>query len=163
MNPLLAKIVLGGAGTALLGVAAFATAVPAAAASSVPVAAAQKAHKAPGTDRHSDRALIRRAVTESEADALGLTPEQLRDDLKSGRSVEDIAQAQGMTKDQVVDKTATALKPRLDQLVDAKKITRAQADKALDHVRKGHLPGWKGDHHHHSKAATPKATGAVSS
>lgn len=163
MNPLLAKIVLGGAGTALLGVAAFATAVPAAAASSVPVAAASKAHKLPGADRQSDRALIRRAVTEAEADALGLTPEQLRDDLKAGRSVEDIAQAQGMTKDQVVDKTAAALKPRLDQLVDAKKITRAQADKALDRVRKGHLPGWKGDHNHHPKAVAPNATGAASS
>lgn len=159
MNPILAKIVLGGAGSALLGVAALGTAIPVSAATTAPTAVAQKATK--GHDRHADRRLIVRAVDESEADALGLTPEQLRDDLKAGRSVEDIAQAEGMTKDQVVEKTATALKPRLDQLVDSKKITRAQADKALDRVRKGHLPGWKGDHHHGRKAASPKATGAA--
>ena len=157
MNPLIAKIVLGGASSALLGVAAFATAVPAAAATTVPAATAQKA---PKHEHHSDRRLILTAVYESEADALGLTPEQLRDDLKAGRSLEDIAKAEGMTKAQVIDKTAAALKPRLDRLVDSKQITRAQADSALDHVRKGHLPGWKGDHHH-PKGTASKPTGAA--
>ena len=156
MNPLIAKLVMGGAGSALLSVAALGAGAPVVAlAANLPAAAAKATAPAKaGAATKEQRASIRLAVTEAEADALGMTPDQLRDAIRSGKSVEDIATAKGMTKDKVVDKTVAALKPRLAALVAAGQITQKQADRALDHVQKGHLPGWKGDKHHKRGPAT---------
>lgn len=110
-----------------------------------PTAAAGSKHS---NDAHADRRAIAKAVFESEADVLGITPEKLRDDLKAGQKVSDLAKDKGMTKEQFADALAKNLKPRLDALVDHKVITRAQADKALDRIAKGHIPFWNGVHHH---------------
>jgi hypothetical protein len=98
-------------------------------------------------DAHADRRAIAKAVFEAEADTLGITPEQLRKDLKAGQKVSDLANDKHMNKDQFAAALAKNLKPRLDALVDKKVITRAQADKALDRIAKGHIPFWNGVHH----------------
>ena len=98
-------------------------------------------------DAHADRRVIAKAVFEAEADTLGITPEQLRKDLKAGQKVSDLANDKHMNKDQFAAALAKNLKPRLDALVDKKVITRAQADKALDRIAKGHIPFWNGVHH----------------
>jgi hypothetical protein len=108
------------------------------------------ATKAPATDR-SDRRAIARAVFESEADVLGITPETLRDDLKKGQKVSDLAKDKGMIKEQFETKLLANLKPRLAALVSAKVITQKQADKVLDRIAKGHIPFWNGTHHHKKK------------
>jgi hypothetical protein len=100
----------------------------------------------PSTDRHADRRAIRRAVVEAEADVLGITPQTLVKDLRSGQKVSDLAKDKGMTKDQFAGKLAANLKPRLEQLVDSKVITQAQADKVLDRISKGYVPFWDGLH-----------------
>jgi hypothetical protein len=106
--------------------------------------------KAPATDR-SDRRAIAKAVFEAEADVLGIKPETLRDDLKKGQSVSDLAKDKGMTKEQFETKLLANLKPRLAALVSAKVITQKQADKVLDRIAKGHIPFWNGKHHRPKK------------
>ena len=102
---------------------------------------------APGTDRHADRRAIARAVFESEADVLGIAPKTLREDLKKGQKVSDLAKDKGLTKEQFETKLIASVKPRLAALVNDKVITQAQADRAIDRISKGHVPFWDGVHH----------------
>ena len=146
MNPFAAIAVktIGAAGVAaLLSVGA----VSAFAASPSPNPTPKAGTTQPATDRHADRRAIRRAVIESEADVLGISPETLVKDLKSGQKVSDLAKDKGMTKDQFAGKLAANLKPRLEALVEKKVITQAQADKALDRISKGYVPFWNGIEH----------------
>jgi hypothetical protein len=109
--------------------------------------------KAPATDHRSDRRAIARAVFESEADVLGITPKTLREDLRKGQKVSDLARDKGMTKEQFETKLIASVKPRLAALVDHKVITQAQADKVIDRISKGYVPFWDGLH----RAAAPAA------
>lgn len=98
-------------------------------------------------DAHADRRAIAKAVFEAEADVLKVRPDQLRQALKDGKKVSDLAAAKGMNKDQFAAALTTNVKPRLKTLVDTHVITQAQADKALDRIAKGHIPFWNGAHH----------------
>jgi hypothetical protein len=101
-------------------------------------------------DPRSDRRAIRRAVFESEADVLGIKVETLRDDIKKGQKISDLAKDKGMTKEQFAAKVAASVKPRLEQLVRNKEITQARADRVLDRISKGHIPFWNGRDPHKS-------------
>jgi len=145
--PLIRKLVLGGAGSALLGVSLLgAQATTAFAANAGPTAAAQPTPPAAKHDR-SDRRLILAAVVVAEAKVLDLKPEDLRAALKSGKTVEQLAKSKDLTKEMFADRLATALKPELDKLVDAHKISRPQADRTIDRIHAGHIPFWDGVHH----------------
>lgn len=98
----------------------------------------------PATDHRTDRRAVARAVFESEADVLGIAPKALREDLKKGQKVSDLAKDKGMTKEQFATKLVANVKPRLAALVDHKVITQAQADKVIDRISKGHIPFWDG-------------------
>jgi uncharacterized protein YaiL (DUF2058 family) len=100
----------------------------------------------PATDHRSDRRAVARAVFESEADVLGIAPRTLREDLKKGHKVSDLAKDKGMTKEQFATKLVANVKPRLEALVDLKVITQAQADKVIDRIANGHIPFWDGLH-----------------
>lgn len=146
MSPFAAVAVkaIGAAGAAALlsvGVVSAATPTPS---PSAPTAAGTQQ---PSADKHADRRAIRRAVIEAEADVLGIKPEELVKDLKAGQKVSDLAKAKGLTKEQFAARLIANLKPRLDALVDHKVITRAQADKVLDWIQKGHIPFWDGLRH----------------
>ena len=78
----------------------------------------------------------------AEAKALNLTPRQLRQDLRSGTSVEELAAKAGMDKAQFTAAVISKLKPMLDKLVSAGKIKQAQEDALIKRVQKGFLPGW---------------------
>jgi cobalamin biosynthesis protein CbiD len=101
---------------------------------------------------HEQRVAVRVAVLEAEADVLGMKPEELRDALRSGKTVEQLAAAKGITKDQFADRLARNLKPRLDALVKAGKITEAEEDHVLKAIAKGHIPFWNGIHRHRTVA-----------
>jgi len=146
MSPFAAVAVkaIGAAGVAALlsaGVVSAATPTPS---PSKPTAAGTQQ---PSADRHTDRRAVRRAVIEAEADVLGIKPEELVKDLKAGQKVSDLAKAKGMTKEQFAARLIANLKPRLDALVDHKVITRAEADKVIDWIQKGHVPFWDGLRH----------------
>jgi hypothetical protein len=102
-------------------------------------------------DPRSDRRAIRRAVFESEADVLGISPKTLRADLRKGQRVSDLAKDKGMTKEQFETRLVASAKPRLEALVGKKVITQAQADRVLDRISKGYIPFWDGIRH---RAAT---------
>jgi hypothetical protein len=140
MHPWFGKFVIGGVGSAVLGASLLGV-------SATNVFAAN----GPANDKHADRQAVVRAVFESEADVLGIKPEDLRAALKSGKTVEQLAAAKGLSKDQFADRLATAVKPALDKLVDSKQITQAQEDGVLKRIRAGHIPFWDG--RHHKKAA----------
>src|SRR5262249_37599143 len=61
-------------------------------------------------------------------DYLGITAAQLRTQLAAGKSLADIAQAQGKTVAGLKDALTAAAKTRLDAAVKAGKLTQAQAD-----------------------------------
>lgn len=147
MNPFAAVAVktVGAAGVAAL-LSLGAVSALAASPSPSPTPKSTAGTTQPSTDRHADRHAIRRAVIESEADVLGITPQTLVKDLRSGQKVSDLAKDKGMTKDQFAAKLSANLKPRLEQLVDSKAITQAQADKVLDRISKGYVPFWDGVH-----------------
>ena len=100
----------------------------------------------PSSDAHADRHAVRAAVIESEADVLGITPQDLAKDLRSGQKVSDLAKDKGITQEQFETRLAANLKPRLETLVADKVITQAQADKILDRISKGRIPFWNGLH-----------------
>ena len=146
MNPFAAIAVktVGAAGAAaLLSLGAAGVLAQAATPSPTPTPAASQ----PAKDRHADLRAIRRAVVESEADVLGITPKSLVTDLRAGQKVSDLARDKGMTQEQFETRLVANLKPRLETLVDKKVITQAQADKVLDHISKGHIPFWNGIRH----------------
>lgn len=116
------------------------------AASPAPTPTPSASTKAPATDHRADRRAIARAVFESEADVLGVTPKTLRQDLRKGQKVADLAKDKGMSKEQFEARLIASVKPRLAVLVDQKVITQAQADKVIDRISKGYVPFWDGLH-----------------
>src|SRR5229473_5460214 len=113
-------------------------------AASSPTPTPSTSTKTPATDHRSDRRAIARAVFESEADVLGITPKTLREDLRKGQKVSDLARDKGMTKEQFETKLIASVKPRLAAL----------ADKVIDRISKGYIPFWDGLH----RAAAPATT-----
>ena len=68
---------------------------------------------------------------EAAAKYLGLTEAELRTQLESGKSLADIAKAQGKSTDGLKKALHDAVKDDLDAAVKAGRITQAQADEAL--------------------------------
>lgn len=68
------------------------------------------------------------------ARALGTTPARLFDALRSGKSIADVAKANGKSLAEVRSAVKTALKARLDKAVDSGDLTRKQADAMLERV-----------------------------
>jgi hypothetical protein len=63
---------------------------------------------------------------------LGLTPAELRTQLRSGKSLADVATAQGKTVDGLEAAITAAVTKRLDAAVTAGKLTKEQEQKLLD-------------------------------
>ncbi|GAC1473022.1 MAG: hypothetical protein PVS3B2_03220 [Candidatus Dormibacteraceae bacterium] len=113
-------------------------------------AATSHATKASAADKAVHRA-IAKAIFDSEAAALGISADQLKADLKKGTKVSDLAKAKGWDKAAFTTKLLDQLNPRLKNLVDTHVIQKAQADKTIDRVKKGHIPYWNGKHHRPKK------------
>jgi len=145
LTALAVKVVGGGAAAAVLSMG-VATGLAQAASPSPTPSSSSSTQTNP--DRKADRRAVRLAVLESEADVLGIKPEELRKDLKAGQKVSDLAKAKGLTEQQFAVKLDARLKPMLETLVDHKQITQAQADLVLDRIAKGHIPWWNGVRHH---------------
>jgi len=146
LTALAVKLVGGGAAAAVLSMG-VATGLAQAASPSPTPSSSSSLSAQTNPDRKADRRAVRMAVLESEADVLGIKPEELRKDLKAGQKVSDLAKAKGMTEAQFATKLVADLKPRLEALVDHKQITQAQTDRVLDRIAKGHIPWWNGAHH----------------
>ena len=90
---------------------------------------------------------------EAAATYLGLTEAQLRTELESGKTLAQIATANGKTADGLVSTLLDAAKQRLDTAVAAGRLTRAEADSLLTGLKSritdlvnGRFPGPFRDH-----------------
>ena len=82
------------------------------------------------------------------AEALGLTPEELFTELHSGKSLEEIAEAQGVEMEVVQDTLhaaqVEARRQAIEQAVKDGKMSQAQADWLLEGLEQGFFPGGRG-------------------
>jgi hypothetical protein len=107
--------------TILVAIPFVAQAAPAPASS--PVAAQQEAFRRGGG--------LAAALIRSTSDLTGLTGEQVLNELRAGKSLAQIAAANGSSGDAVVQAVVAKVKERLDRLVAAGRLTQAQADQRL--------------------------------
>lgn len=95
------------------------------------------------------------ATFDAVAEALKLTPTQLFEQLHSGKTLTDIATAQGVDLQKVQDAINAArtqeMKDQIAQAVKDGKMTQAQADWLLQGLAQGYLPrgGFFGGRGHH--------------
>ncbi len=85
------------------------------------------------------------------AEALGLTPEALFSELHAGKTLEEIAEAQGVdiqtVQEAIQSVRVKAMKEAIEQAVADGKMTQEQADWLLEGIEKGYMPmgrGWWG-------------------
>ncbi|WP_274649143.1 hypothetical protein [Paenibacillus humicola] len=62
---------------------------------------------------------------------LGLTQQELKDDLKSGKTIADLAADKSIDVQQLIDAEKTAIVDQINQAVTDGKLTQAQADKQI--------------------------------
>jgi hypothetical protein len=74
---------------------------------------------------------VRRAIVESAAGAIGMTLEELREELKAGKSIADVAGEHGVSIDNVKSRIVSDATTKLDELVADGRIDQARADAAL--------------------------------
>lgn len=95
----------------------------AAAPASSPIATQQEAFRRGGG--------LAAALIRSTSDLTGLTGEQVLNELRAGKSLAQIAAANGSSGDAVVQAVVAKVKERLDRQVAAGRLTQAQADQRL--------------------------------
>lgn len=107
-----------------------------------------------GHERHhrdAARAVVRRDTIQAVATKLGITPQALVTEVRSGKSLAQVAQAHNVTRDELKATMRAALKADLDKAVAAGKLTQARedemlakfdqhVDKLIDHQRGSHRP-----------------------
>jgi hypothetical protein len=75
------------------------------------------------------------AVLKAAADYIGITQQQLLDQLRSGKSAADIAKANGKTVAGLKTAVLDAAEKQLNQAVKDQKLTQAQANDILDNLK----------------------------
>jgi uncharacterized protein YidB (DUF937 family) len=76
------------------------------------------------------------------ATALGISEEELRQDLQSGKTLKDIAGSKGMDEATFRSKLVAAVKADLDKQVSAGKLTQQREDMIVQRLQSGPLPLW---------------------
>lgn len=70
------------------------------------------------------------------ASILGMTPQELKEELKSGKTLEEIASTKGMTLEQLKEKWLTTKKAALDNQVSQGKLSAEKAQQILSRLEK---------------------------
>jgi len=130
----IATLVVGGA---LLGGVASATTAYAAAPTTTATASSSTASHPLRTWLKAHRKEIRKAGIELSAKTIGITPKALVTELKSGKSVAQVAGEHGVSAQTVVNALVGAADGKVDQAVTAGKLTSTEAAKI-----KAALPGY---------------------
>jgi hypothetical protein len=88
------------------------------------------------------------ATFDAAAEALGLTPEELFSELHAGKTLKEIAEAQGVDIQKVQDAMnaarTEAMKQAIEQAVADGTMTREQADWILEGIEQGYAPMGRG-------------------
>lgn len=84
-----------------------------------------------GHGRHNKKrgGLLSQVGPDKMAEIIGISKDQLVQELKAGKSLSEIAQSKGMSKDELVAKIKEALTPVLEQAVDRKHAVKEEAKK----------------------------------
>ena len=77
---------------------------------------------------------LRQAVLRISADTIHVSVDELRTDLRNGRSIAQVAQSKGVDPKTVVDALVKAADTRIDSLASAGRITAERAAKLKDRV-----------------------------
>lgn len=84
------------------------------------------------------------------ADVLGLTPEELFSEMHAGKTLEEVAEEQGVDLDALEEalnaSRAEAMRNAIEQAVEDGEMSREQADWLLEGLEKGYMPGPGFDH-----------------
>jgi predicted DNA-binding protein (UPF0251 family) len=72
---------------------------------------------------------------EEAATAIGITVEELRTQLQAGKTLAQVAEAEGVSKSVLIDKLVKAAEERIAQAVTDGKLTQAQADERKSDLR----------------------------
>lgn len=70
------------------------------------------------------------------ADLLGMSPQELRQELQSGKTLQEIAAAKGLSLDQLRQQWLARKKAELQELVSQGKLTQEKADEILSRLEK---------------------------
>jgi hypothetical protein len=76
-----------------------------------------------------------RGLAGAAATYLGITPSELRSELRGGKTLAQIATAHGKTADGLVDALVAAAKTRLDKAVAAGRLSGAEEQNLLERLR----------------------------
>jgi hypothetical protein len=76
-------------------------------------------------------------VLKAVADKLGLTVTDLQTQLRSGKTLADLAKDKNLNVQDLYTAAANSAKPQLDQAVKDGKLTQAQADQILQQIQQG--------------------------
>ena len=87
------------------------------------------------------RGLIGNVADKAIADKLGLSQGQLKQQLRSGKSLEDLARAKGLAVQDLYNAAADAVQARLDVMVKNGKLAQARENEIVQAVREGRLTG----------------------
>lgn len=87
----------------------------------------REGHHQHGPHQHGMKGADQAAV----AKALGLTPDQLDQQLRGGKTLEQIAQSQGISAEKLRTVRETLFKAHLQEDIKAGRMTQAQADQLL--------------------------------
>lgn len=82
---------------------------------------------APRPPRHGGMHKRGKISLESAAAAIGMTVEELRDELRSGKSIAQVAAARGVDTQKVIDALVAAATKRIDEAVAGGRLTAEQA------------------------------------
>jgi hypothetical protein len=109
-----------------------------------------------GAEMAAGKALGQESIS-AVASVLGISTDELMSDLRSGKTVKDLAAAKGMDETAFRAAYVAKIKSDLAALVSNKTITQAQADKYVQMAQNGPIPGWNGLQH--KEPPKPPATG----
>lgn len=86
-----------------------------------------------GPERRGDRGqmLVRRDMIQAVSTKLGVTPQDLMTEMRSGKSLAQVAQAHNVSRDDLKATMTATLKADLDKAVAAGKLTQAKADEVM--------------------------------
>jgi uncharacterized protein YidB (DUF937 family) len=90
---------------------------------------------------HGDRAKARIGRAEY-AKALGISPQELKQDLAAGKTIKEVAASKGIDENTFRTNLAKAVKSDLDPRVASGKLTQQQEDAILNKIKTGPLPLW---------------------
>lgn len=86
-------------------------------------------------DRNGRVAKLRRSIMSTSAEAIGIPVEELRAELRAGRSIAEVAGAKGVEVAEVVDALVATASGKIDAAVESGRLTEQRAQQVEERLR----------------------------